>query len=241
MYKGLYSIIENRPLAESTFLLRLGGEHGFTGPGQFGELALPGKFLRRPFSVCGFEKGEFSVIYRISGGGTELLSRLSAGEKLDALTGLGTGFDLEKSGKTPLMVGGGTGASPMYALAKALLAAGARPAAALGFGRSEDVFFADEFKALGIEVILATVDGSAGEKGNITDHLPADASYIYACGPQAMLKALDALPAPGAQYSLEARMGCGFGACMGCTINTARGPKRVCRDGPVFCREDIIW
>jgi dihydroorotate dehydrogenase electron transfer subunit len=241
MTQTVLEIEHNEPLALDTFELALRGEVPPCAPGQFAEIAVPGKFLRRPFSVCRSGSGSLTVIYRVSGGGTEMLSHMEPGEKLDVLTGLGNGFGLEKCGAAPLLIGGGTGVSAMYGLCRALMQRGARVTAALGFASAGDAFYAEKFAALGAETLLYTMDGSAGVRGAVTDALSGGGwSYFYACGPLPMLRALDNAGIDG-EYSMEARMGCGFGACMGCTIKTANGPRRVCRDGPVFEKGEIIW
>ena len=234
-----FEILENTALIPSVYRLRLGGDTGaVSGPGQFVSLSLPGFFLRRPFSVCDCETGELTLVYQVSGRGTEALSRMRSGT-LDALTGLGNGFDLSRAGERPLLIGGGLGFTPLYFLARRLPV---RPHVLLGFGSAADAVFAGEFRALGADVTVCTADGSLGEKGLVTDLLPAfDPGYFYACGPTAMAEALcRTAPWPG-EISLEARMGCGFGACMGCTVETLQGPRRVCRDGPVFRKEELVW
>ncbi len=244
MKQGLFTIRENTPLAPGLYRLTLAGDaSAFTAPGQFLALKLDGFTLRRPISVCDWDETGVTVIYKVLGAGTEALSKYPAGKTLDVLTGLGNGYDLSKAGARPLLVGGGVGIPPLYRLAKELISAGAKPAVVLGFNRAEEMFLTDEFRALGAAVTVATADGSAGVPGFVTDALPAPGSFthVFACGPTAMLRALDRVIGTDAQYSLEERMGCGFGACMGCTHETKSGPKRVCRDGPVFPREEIVW
>jgi dihydroorotate dehydrogenase electron transfer subunit len=242
MKKSVMTIASNRPIARGVFELVLRGEFGHRAPGQFMQISLPGRFLRRPFSVCRADGDSLTAVYKIAGGGTEALSRMEAGEALDVLTGLGNGFDTSRGGGAPLLVGGGTGVSPLLGLCAALRGEGRKVTAILGFGKADEVFCADKFAALGADVRVTTADGGAGLRGLAPDAMDgADYTFIYACGPAAMLEAVNAKAASGGQFSLEARMGCGFGACMGCTIMTADGPRRVCRDGPVFDREEIIW
>ena len=244
MKNGVYIISENRPLTADVYRLVLAGDvSACTAPGQFIDIRLPERFLRRPISVCDWDGETITVLYKLLGGGTEFLATLPEGTTLDVLTGLGNGYDTSVSGERPLLVGGGVGIPPLYRLAKELIAEGKRPAVILGFNRKEDIFYKEEFSALGAEIAVTTADGSAGIPGFVTDGL-ADAgayTYVYACGPTAMLKALDGSITASAQYSFEERMGCGFGACVGCTTKTKNGYKRVCKDGPVFRREEILW
>ncbi len=244
MKQGTYTILHNSALTADTYRLILGGDaSAFTAPGQFLDIRLPGRFLRRPISVSDWDESSVTVIYKLLGEGTAELSRLEPGAELDVLTGLGNGYDLALSGDRPLVIGGGVGIPPMLRLTKELLAQGKHPVVILGFNTAADRFLTGEFEALCAEVILMTADGSAGMKGFVTDGIAAagDYTYAYACGPTAMLKALDRVLGTSAQYSFEERMGCGFGACMGCTCETKAGHKRVCRDGPVFRREEVLW
>ncbi|MDO4515964.1 MAG: dihydroorotate dehydrogenase electron transfer subunit [Bacillota bacterium] len=219
-----------------------GDTSAITGPGQFVNIALEGKFLRRPISVCDWAEGSLTIIYKVVGKGTDQMSRMPAGTELDILTGLGNGYDLDKSGDTPLLIGGGAGIPPMFALAKKLLAQGKKPAVILGFNKAEELFLEEAFQALGMPVTVATADGSLGVKGFVTDAMP-DGGYthIYTCGPEPMLKAVYNKSVTSGQFSFEERMGCGFGACMGCTCKTKYGNKRICREGPVLEKEEIIW
>ena len=237
-----YQIIENTPIAPGVFLLDLAGDTSMVkAPGQFAQLQIPGFYLRRPISLCDWDDGGMTLIYKAVGPGTEALSRMEAGETLDALNGLGNGYDLTDCGARPLVIGGGVGVPPLFGLAKALLAKGLRPAVILGFNRREEIFLLDDFRALGLSPVITTVDGSAGVRGFVTDALPASYDSFFACGPLPMLKAVfHACDTPG-QLSLEERMACGFGACMGCTLQTAIGPRRVCKDGPVFRKEELPW
>lgn len=242
MNEVTYTIAENAPIASGVFRLRLTGDtSAITAPGQFLELKLPGFFLRRPISVCDWDKTGVTLLYKVVGGGTDALSRCASGQTLAALSGLGNGFDVAACGEMTLLAGGGIGAAPLYGLAKYLLAAGKTPVAVLGFNTSADVFYENEFKALGVQTVIVTADGSYGVRGLVTDALPERFDTVCACGPLPMLKALCEKADRSGQFSLEARMGCGFGACMGCTIDTVNGPKRVCREGPVFGREEIKW
>ena len=219
-----------------------GDTAGITAPGQFVNLALSGKFLRRPISVCDYAPGRLTLIYKVVGAGTEQMSRMKSGEKLDILTGLGNGYDLAPAGDAPVLVGGGVGVPPLYRLAKDLIARGVRPAVSQGFTTAEEIFLKPAFEALGCPVTVTTADGSAGVRGFVTDALKTvDYSYFYACGPEPMLKALWRTSRTSGQMSFESRMGCGFGACMGCSCKTLTGYKRICKDGPVMRKEEIAW
>lgn len=243
MDKQCFLITENDCIARGTWRMTLLGDaSAFTRPGQFAEIALPGRFLRRPISVCRLTDRGFTIIYRVVGAGTQQLSNLLPGTTLDVLTGLGNGYDVSKAGPAPLLVGGGCGCPPLLELAAHLLAAGRRVHAVLGFNTADEIFLADELAALGALVTVTTMDGSAGQKGLVTDAM-AQLSFsdFFACGPLPMMCAVCAATDRPGQVSLEARMGCGFGACVGCTIETARGPRRVCKDGPVFDRADVLW
>ena len=243
MKRGMFTVSANQQLAPATFRMTLTGDtSAITAPGQFVNIALTGKFLRRPISVCDWGEGSLTIIYKVVGQGTEQMSRMAPGETLDLLTGLGNGYDLDKSGDKPLLIGGGAGVPPLYALAKHLLAQGKHPQVILGFNQGQECFLVQEFQALGVPVTVATADGSRGVKGFVTDAMPADGyTYLYTCGPEAMLRAIDGKAATSGQFSFEERMGCGFGACMGCTCKTKYGNKRICREGPVLEREEIIW
>lgn len=242
MKQGVFEIVENTALTASVSRLRLAGDAtAIQAPGQFVDLALPGRFLRRPFSVCDWDVGSVTVLFEAVGSGTDQLRSLPVGTQLDVLTGLGKGFDTARSGASPLLVGGGTGLSPLYGLARRLLAEGKRPTVILGFNRSADVFYEGEFRSLGLSPIVTTADGSYGLPGFVTEAIDLPHSFFYACGPDAMLRAVSARSHMGGQLSFDARMGCGFGACMGCSRKTLAGAKRVCRDGPVFLKEEILW
>ncbi len=243
MRQGIFTITENALLAAGAYKMVLTGDTtDVAAPGQFVNIALPGRFLRRPISVCDRSEGRLTLLYKTVGKGTAQMAAMRPGDTLDVLTGLGNGFSLEEAGSTPLLAGGGIGAAPLYWLAKALIARGVRPHAVLGFNRAADVFYADEFAALGCAVTVATADGGAGVRGFVTDAMKGVSySYVYACGPEAMLRAVWERTTGDGQFSFEARMGCGFGACMGCTRQTTAGPKRVCKDGPVFRKGEILW
>ena len=242
MQQRVFTIAENAPVARDTYRLQLTGDTAaITAPGQFVDIRLAGRFLRRPVSVCSWSDGALTLYYKVAGAGTAQLSTLVPGTELDLLVGLGNGFDVATRGETTLLAGGGIGVAPLFGLSKRLLAAGKTPVAVLGFNTAEDVFYENEFKALGVQTVIATADGSRGTRGFVIDALPERFDTICACGPMPMLKALCAKTDKPGQISLEARMGCGFGACMGCTIDTVNGPKRVCREGPVFRRDEIKW
>lgn len=238
-----YQIIENAQIAPQVFLLDLAGDTSMVkAPGQFCQIQLPGFYLRRPISLCDWDENGMTLIYKAVGQGTQALSRMETGDVLDILNGLGNGYDLTGCGENPLVIGGGVGIPPLYALTKALVERGTRPTVILGFNKAEEIFLLDSFEDLGVETLLATADGSAGQKGFVTDVMPQDDRYVFTCGPLPMLKAVYKKSAcPSGQYSLEERMACGFGACMGCSIETRFGLKRVCKDGPVFRKEELPW
>ena len=246
MKQSVFTLERSEDLGGGVWRLRLEGDtSAVTAPGQFVNIELPGKYLRRPISVCDWRDGGLELLVKEAGAGTKELVRLPAGTRLDVLTGLGNGFDLSQGEEPVVLVGGGIGAAPLYGLAKRMLERGRRPVLVLGFRSREDAFYREEFAALGLEVHTATEDGSLGVRGFVTDVLKndlPDCRYVMACGPTPMLKALCLLPQlTGGQFSFEARMGCGFGACVGCTIQTKKGLRRVCKDGPIFHKEDIIW
>ena len=243
MKQGMYIITENISLTKDVWRMVLSGDtSAMTAPGQFIEITLPGFFLRRPISVCDYDENSITIIYKVVGRGTDAMTKLKAGDELDILTGLGNGFDPSKAGDAPLLVGGGVGVPPLYHLAKKLLASGKKVSVILGFNKADEIFYAEEFKALGANVTVTTVDGSVGVKGFVTNALPDSISFVYTCGPMPMLKALyKATGEVSGEYSLEERMGCGFGACMGCSIMTKEGAKRVCKDGPIFQKEVLTW
>lgn len=242
MYKqGIYKVLSNQKIAKDVFKMILEGDTQYiTAPGQFVNIMLEGRFLRRPISICDCDEGTITIIYKVVGEGTAQMSKMPVGTMLDVLTGLGNGYDISKSTK-PLLIGGGVGVPPMYMLAKRLIEAGQKPVVVLGFNTSEEIFYEDEFKALGADVRVTTVDGSYGVKGFVTDAFPDDYDYFYTCGPMPMFKAVNAKSTTSGQFSFEERMGCGFGACMGCSCKTKYGNKRICKDGPVLVKEEIIW
>lgn len=245
MYKkDLYEILANEPLTDAVWRMTLAGDtQWITRPGQFVNIALEGKYLRRPISVCDYDEDRLVLIYKVVGEGTEAMSRLMPGTRLDLLTGLGNGFDVESCGSRPLLVGGGVGVPPLYNLARRLRERGLRVQVVLGFNTASEIFYEEEFRALGCDVTVATADGSRGVRGFVTTALAGgiDFDSFCACGPLPMLRALcEATDRPG-QLSLEERMGCGFGACMGCSCHTTQGSRRVCKEGPVFRREEIVW
>ena len=245
MKQTVFEIVTNRPLTESVYEMTLKGDTtAITHPGQFVELSLEGYFLRRPISVCNYDEGTLTLIYKVVGKGTAQMATLAAGTKIDTLTGLGNGFDTSVDHSHALLVGGGVGVPPLYRLARNLIAEGKKVTVVLGFNTASEIFYREQFEALGVEVIIATADGSVGVKGFVTDAIAqsgCNADYFFSCGPLPMLRALtNALSIPG-QISLEERMGCGFGICMGCSIQTTAGAKRVCKEGPVFRKEEILW
>ena len=243
MKQSIFEITENRPLTKNVFLMRLSGDTSdITAPGQFVNLKLDGFFLRRPISVCDSCEGVLTLIYKVVGQGTEYMSKMPVGEKIDILTGLGNGYDTSVSGDSPLLVGGGVGVPPLYKLAKELRADGKNVTVILGFNTKDEIFWEKEFEALGATVIVATVDGSYGTRGFVTDAMKGlSYTYFYSCGPEPMLKALYRAAESDGEMSFEERMGCGFGACMGCSCKTVTGNKRICKEGPVLKKEDIIW
>lgn len=237
-----FTIKKNIPLTPDVWRMELTGDtSAITAPGQFVNVLLDNHYLRRPFSVCDWDEGELILLYKILGRGTQEMTGYPIGKTLDFLTGLGNGYDLTPSGQMPLLVGGGVGIPPLYGLARRLRAKGKQPIAALGFNRAADIFLVDKFAALGVPVTVATADGSAGIHGMVTAAMPEDYSYLYCCGPEPMLHAVWDVCRTSGQFSFEERMGCGFGACMGCTHQTANGPIRICREGPVLRKEEILW
>ena len=242
MKQSLFEIVENTCLAPGVYRMKLKGDtSAITAPGQFINIQLDGMFLRRPISVCDVEGDVLTIIYKVVGMGTGAMSKM-AGGMLDILTGLGNGYDLAAAGEKPVLLGGGVGVPPMYLLAKRLIEAGKKPVVILGFNKREEIFYEAEFKALGCETLVTTVDGSYGIKGFVTDALKqVDYTHFYTCGPEPMLKAVYKASTTSGQMSFEERMGCGFGACMGCSCKTLTGYKRICKDGPVMRKEEIKW
>ena len=243
MKQGIFEITENTKIAKDVFKMRLAGDtSGITGAGQFVNIKIDGFFLRRPISVCDFNENELLIIYKVVGKGTDRMSGLGAGQKLDLLTGLGNGYDLTVKTDKPVLIGGGVGVPPLYKLAKELKKQGKKVSVILGFNSKEEIFFEKEFKEIADRVLVCTADGTYGLKGFVTDALcDVDYDYFFTCGPEPMFRALEKTVKTSGQFSFEQRMGCGFGACMGCTCKTLTGNKRICREGPVLFREEIIW
>ena len=242
MQDTLFTIKENKKFAKDVYRMLLCGDtSAIRNAGELVNIRLDGFYLRRPISVCDVEGDMLTLIYKVVGGGTEAMSKLPVGTELQLLTGLGNGYDLTTAGDEPLLVGGGVGVPPMYLLAKRLLAQGKHVRVILGFNTAEEVFYEDEFRALGCDVTVTTVDGSRGVKGFVTDALPEHYTYFYTCGPMPMFRALFKATTTSGQFSFEERMGCGFGACMGCSCKTITGYKRICKDGPVLKKEEILW
>ena len=242
MKQSIFTVVSNGALTEVVYKMVLEGDtSAIANCGQFVDMRLPEKFLRRPISVCDYDEKTLTLIYKLVGSGTEIMAGLPVGTKLDVLTGLGNGYDTSLSGDHPVLVGGGVGVPPMYNLCKKLIAQGKHPQVVLGFNAEAEIFLAEEFQALGANVYIATADGSVGTKGFVTDVIKnLSYTYFYACGPMPMFQAMENAMVTSGQYSFEERMGCGFGACMGCTIQTKAGYKRVCKDGPVFFREEVF-
>lgn len=242
MKQGTYTLRQRRRLAKGVWQWRLEGDvSSITAPGQFVNVRVADCFLRRPISVCHWDGEGVTLVFKEVGRGTERMAGMTEGERIDLLCGLGNGFDLSRCGRKPLLLGGGVGTAPLYGLAEALVREGRTPAVVLGFNTGDEVFYEEEFRALGAETIVATLDGSVGVRGLVTDVLPEGRDVFCACGPLPMMKAVcGAFSIPGF-LSLEERMGCGFGACMGCSVETGSGSKRVCRDGPVFERGELLW
>ena len=243
MKDSVFEIISNRQIAKNTYEMVISGDiSDVTASGQFVNLKLDGFYLRRPISVCDAVGERLTLIYKVVGEGTEKMAGMKRGERLLTLTGLGNGYDLSPAGDRPLLIGGGAGVPPMYMLCKQLIKAGKKPTVILGFGSRDEVFYEEEFRVLGADVLVTTVDGSYGIKGFVTDAFAGvDYTYFYTCGPEPMLKAVYDRTETSGQFSFEERMGCGFGACMGCSCKTKYGNKRICRDGPVLVKEEIIW
>ncbi len=241
MKQGFFEIIENKALTKDVYRMRLLGDtSAILRPGQFVNIKLDGLYLRRPISVCEVDGDVLTILYKVVGKGTEAMAAMQTG-KLDVLTGLGNGYDTAPAGDSPLLIGGGVGVPPLYGLCKKLIAEGKKPTVILGFNTKDEVFYKEEFEKLGATTIVTTVDGSAGTRGFVTDALPAEYSYFYTCGPEPMLKAVFAATKTEGQLSFEERMGCGFGACMGCSCKTIFGNRRICKEGPVLLKEEILW
>ena len=238
----MYKILENKKIAKSIYKMRLEGDTSkITAAGQFINIKLDGYFLRRPISICDYDETEITIVYKVVGEGTEYMSTLTEGEELDCLIGLGNGYTL-KDAENPVLIGGGVGVPPLYNLAKKLIEKGQKPSVILGFNTEDEVFLEDKFRALGCNTVVTTADGSHGVKGFVTDALKnIDYDYFYTCGPMPMFRAIEGAATTEGQFSFEERMGCGFGACMGCSCKTKYGYKRICKDGPVLERGEIVW
>jgi dihydroorotate dehydrogenase electron transfer subunit len=243
MTESIFTIISNEKIAKNTYKMVLEGTGEGCAPGKFVNIKIDGLFLRRPISVCNYEDGKLTLIYKAVGKGTEAMAKMSAGKELNVLAYLGNGYDLSKSGDEPMLIGGGVGVPPLYMCAKKLIAEGKKVTVILGFNTAEEVFCKEDFEALGARVLIATADGSVGTKGFVTDAMKEvdSYSYFYTCGPEPMLKAIYGAVSTSGEFSFEERMGCGFGACVGCTCKTKYGNKRICKDGPVLVKEEIIW
>lgn len=242
MKQSILKILTNESLTKDVYKMTLQGDvSAITASGQFVNIKIDGLFLRRPISVCDVNGDVLTIIYKVVGNGTEIMSKMQSGEELDVLVGLGNGYDLTKSGQNPLLIGGGVGVPPMYMLAKELIESGKNVTVILGFNTASEIFYKNEFEKLGAKVIVTTVDGSQGIKGFVTDAMPSDYSYFYTCGPLPMLKAVYNASKTSGQFSFEERMGCGFGACMGCSCKTKYKNIRICKDGPVLDKEIIVW
>ena len=242
MKQSIFEILSNTALTDSVYKMVLSGDtSAITAAGQFVNIQLSGKFLRRPISVCDYDSETLTIVYKVVGKGTAQMSEMVSGEKLDILTGLGNGYDLTCAGDAPLLIGGGVGVPPMYNLAKKLLDMGKKVTVILGFNTKNEIFYEEEFQKLGCDVTVTTVDGSYGTKGFVTGALPETYTYFYTCGPEPMLKAVFNATVTSGQMSFEERMGCGFGACMGCSCKTITGYKRICKEGPVMRKEELLW
>ena len=243
MTESIFTIISNEKIAKNTYKMVLAGTGEGCAPGKFVNIKIDGLFLRRPISVCNYEDGKLTLVYKAVGKGTEAMAKMGAGTELNVLAYLGNGYDLSKSGEEPMLIGGGVGVPPLYMCAKKLIAEGKKVTVILGFNTAEEVFYKEEFEALGARVLIATADGSVGTKGFVTDAMKEvdSYSYFYTCGPEPMLKAIYGAVSTSGEFSFEERMGCGFGACVGCTCKTKYGNKRICKDGPVLVKEEIIW
>lgn len=249
---GEFRILSNDRVATGTYELRLEGPvAGLTTPGQFVTIEIPGFYLRRPFSVADWSEQTLRLFYKVVGDGTEALSTMQEG-KLSVMTGLGNGFDVHAAEtKKPVLIGGGVGIPPLFGLAKRLVNMDKTPLVLLGFNRADELFLVEGFEEIGADVRVATVDGSVGTEGFVTtlfeqaiDAIGPDAAYVYTCGPmpmfQTLAKEMNRLGMDGC-FSLEERMGCAVGICMGCSIETTEGMRRVCKEGPVFSKEVLPW
>ncbi|MBQ3151677.1 MAG: dihydroorotate dehydrogenase electron transfer subunit [Clostridia bacterium] len=243
MKQSFYNVISNERIAKNTYKMILSGDTSdLTATGQFVNIKLDGFYLRRPISVCDWDETTITLIYKVVGDGTEKMAEIEVGTTLDVLTGLGNGYNTQKSGDKPLLIGGGVGVPPLFALCKRLIEEGKEVSVVLGFNSAEEIFLKDDFEKIGAKVYITTADGSFGTKGFVTDVIKdLEYTYFYTCGPMPMFKAIESVATTSGQYSFEERMGCGFGACMGCSCKTKYGNKRICKDGPVLEREEIVW
>ena len=243
MKQSIFVVTANTPLTETVYKMVLKGDASeIKNSGEFINIKLEGKYLRRPISVCDADENSITIIYKVVGAGTEQMSKMNVGTELDVLVGLGNGYNLDTAGQKPILLGGGVGVPPLYMLAKKLIAMGKEVSVVLGFNTKAEVFYEEEFKALGATVYVTTADGSYGIKGFVTDAMKdIDYTYFYTCGPEPMLKAVHKASLTSGQMSFEERMGCGFGACMGCSCKTLTGYKRICKEGPVMLKEEILW
>lgn len=242
MKQEIFTVKDNEQIAKGVYLMRLLGNTDEIKAGQFVNIKLDGFYLRRPISVCDCEDGLLTIIYKVVGDGTRAMSQIKSSARLDVLTALGNGYDLSVKNEKPLLLGGGAGVPPMYKLAKELIKSGKEVSVVLGFNTKEEIFFEDEFKKIGASVTVTTADGTYGTKGFVTDAMKdIDYDYFFCCGPEPMLKAVYNASNTSGQFSFEERMGCGFGVCMGCSCKTKYGSKRICKDGPVLVKEEIIW
>lgn len=243
MKQAYFKVISNKRIAKNVYEMKLEGDtSAIINPGQFVNIKIEGEFLRRPISICDYSDNTLTLIYKVVGKGTSLMSAMQENTWLDILVGLGNGFNIYDSGENPVLIGGGVGVPPMYRLAKELIEAGKKVSVIIGFNQADEVFYEEKFKEIGADVYVTTVDGSVGTKGFVTDVLKdLDYSYFYTCGPEPMLKAVYNTSKTSGQLSFEERMGCGFGVCMGCSCKTKYGNKRICADGPVLEKEEIIW
>ncbi len=243
MIQGIYKVIKNEKLTDTVYRMVLEGDtSALTAPGQFVNLTVDGCYLRRPISVFDWDESTVTIIYKVVGEGTEKMSQWPVGYECDVLVGLGNGFTPSRSGDKPLLIGGGVGIPPLYGLCKRLIAEGKKPTVILGFNKADEIFCKEDFESIGANTVVTTVDGSVGVKGFVTDAMKdIEYTYFYTCGPMPMFKAIEKTAVGSGEYSFEERMGCGFGACMGCSCKTKYGNKRICKDGPVLVREEIIW
>ena len=243
MQQQIFKVKENIKLTENIYRMVLCGDiSAIKHSGEFINIEIPQLFLRRPISVCDYDDKSVTIIYKVVGKGTEIMAEAKEGDTFDVLTGLGNGYDTSVSGAHALLLGGGVGVPPLYNLCKKLIAEGKKVTVVLGFNTASEIFYAEEFAALGAEVRVTTVDGSFGIKGFVTDAIAdVDYTYFYTCGPEPMLRSVYKATKTEGQFSFESRMGCGFGACMGCSCKTNFGNKRICKDGPVFVKEEILW